>query len=198
MDNPMWAQRMFADLLLGGLNGVNDAYQNFLNGDVDFGGPAITGDVMADQRVRLAQLTTYVERTNAILVPEVVTRAFGADGYTGDEKAVRLFANSLSGTFVSILQWGREVRACTCDEAHQPLYDALANYVRQPLQAFWDFAKDFAQRAETINNDILAQRTPSTTLALTLKITVAEADANAYTQLLHAPAVQKRRGLFGR
>jgi hypothetical protein len=195
----LWAQRSFADQLLATLNNTNTEYQNFLNGDVEFAGPVVSGDVVADQRVRLATLTSFVERTTKLLTPEIITLAFGADGYSGDEKAVRLFASSLSGTYLDILQWARATRACTCNEAQQPMYPALANYARQPLSSFWDFATDFSSRVNTIEADIEAGRTPTTTLTVSLHVTVNPEDTAPYMALLHAhdPAPAKH-GFFKR
>jgi hypothetical protein len=200
-NDPLWAQELFATQLLAALAGQAVAYQNFCNGDVEFGGQEITEPPADDCSARMEALTGIVTRVNELLTPATVTAAFGADGYSGDETAVRLFASSLAGVFTDALQWGRSTRAVIAPPKWDGVYVALSNFARDPLAAISDFANDFDQRVRTIAADLAAGRTPSTTLSLTLHVGLSDdalATYHAALDQVGPAAAPTRRRWFSR
>jgi hypothetical protein len=198
--DPLWAEELFAKQLSEALTAQQTAYDNFMKGDVEFAGDVVS-DPPTDAAQRMKEIGRHVDRINALLTSSTVSTAFGSDGYSGDQTAVRLFASTLAGIYTDILQWGRATRAAQVPDEWTPVYLALSRFAESPLNAIADFAKDFTQRVTTIANDLVQHRSPTTTLALTLTVGLPDSYMDAYNAALaqmKKPATQKRRSWFSR
>lgn len=193
-----WEFLTFIAQVQEGLKGYDSAYHDFLNGVVDLGGDQVTDTTGQDIRARMEVSGFLVEKVSKLLNPEIVTKAFGAPGESGDETTIHQFASGFVAGFGQLLQWGRDTRAVIAPQGWQPVYAAIANYVLEPLAEIHRFADDFEHRAKTIVTDIEAGRPPSTDMQLTLKITIGDEQVAEFNRAFAAIQPPKKRGLFRR
>ena len=200
---PGWPDTFFADELRRGLDEHMADYRRFLDGPIEIAAPGAE-DVVADARQRLLLNKVILDRVKRILEPASVARAFGTDGETADEDRLAQVAHGLSEVFASLVRWGLDVRAAEGDPLSRPVYQALANFAREPLRQLVEFAHLCQARAEALAEDPDARAEPSRRLP-PLALAYDELDVQRYAMAMDAakaaqpaPVKKKKHGIIFR
>ncbi len=202
-DSPTWPYELFATTLQQGLDAQETAYNEFLAGR-----PGLVGeepaDPQRDQVERMNASEANVSRINTLFTPERVTAAFGrpeVDGQPGvpsNETKIIELAATLVSIYDGILEWSRQTLACQVPPPYNELYPAVANFSRGPLRQIQEFSTLFATTTEKIKKDLLAGRTPSTQLTLSLSISIDDADLQHFNSTIDRLKPPKKRSFFRR
>jgi hypothetical protein len=202
-NSPMWPYELFATTLQKGIDAQREAYTEFLAGRPGLVGE-IPADPQSDQIARMNASESNVNRINSLFTPERVTSAFGRpeiDGQAGvpsDENKIVELAATLVSIYDGILDWSRQTMACQVPPPYDELYPAVANFSRGPLRQINEFSALFAEKTETIRQELLAGKVPSTQLTLTLSISIDEVDVQYFNSTIDRLSPKKKRRFFRR
>ena len=202
-ESPTWPYELFAQTLQAGIDAQQSAYHEFLAGR-----PGMVGDQPADpasdQRARMEASMANVGRIDTLFTPTRVTEAFGRpevngeSGVPSNETNIIELASTLVSIYDGILDSARQTLACQVPPPFNEIYPTVANLSRGPLREIQEFSTLFATTTEKIKKDLLAGKTPTTQLTLSLKITVDDADMQQFNSTIDRLTPRKKRGFFRR
>ena len=202
-ESPTWPYELFAQTLQAGIDAQRVAYNEFLAGR-----PGLVGDQPADpqsdQRERMKASSRNEGRLDTLFTPEGVTAAFGRPEVNGEpgvpsnETKIIELASTLVSIYDEILDSARQTLACQVPPPYNEIYPAIANFSRGPLREIQEFSTLFATTTETIKKDLLAGKTPSVQLTLSLSISIDDADMTHFNSIMDRLTPTKKRGFFRR
>jgi hypothetical protein len=202
-ESPTWPYELFAQTLQAGIDAQRVAYNEFLAGR-----PGLVGDQPADpqsdQSERMEASSRNVGRIDTLFTPDGVMAAFGRPEVNGEpgvpsnETKIIELASTLVSIYDGILDSARQTLACQVPPPYNEIYPAIANFSRGPLREIQEFSTLFATTTEKIKKDLLAGKTPSVQLTLSLSISIDDADMTHFNSIMDRLTPKKKRGFFRR
>jgi len=144
---------------------------------------------------------TIMQRLESTLSATRVVAAFGNAEHPSNEALIRQIADDMiTKIYAELITWANMCLGFQVSEQFVPMFKALANLMSRPIRQFEDFAADVTQRANTIDADIRAGRTPSVNFSLSITPTIDDQDMRMYRESVDFAQQYKapRRGLFRR
>jgi hypothetical protein len=142
-----WEYVLLTETLTAGLAAHQDRYEVYQRQLVEPVGDLLT-DPLDAVHVATTALTGILKSIDALLTPASLEHAFGPPGVPADADAIRALAEHLSDDYAALIEWGLDVRRRVVPPTWQPVFLALAKFVRLPLHQIQDFAAEMAAGVE--------------------------------------------------
>lgn len=117
-----------------------------------------------DEASRLTRLMT------SLMEPDILERAFGKPGETGDSDRIRHLAVRWNSVYSDLMKWSARIRGASHRDRFDNIFELEARFVGGPIQQYRDFVEHFIDTLDGVPQALAAGENLKIEMTLTLTI----------------------------